>query len=56
MTVLWRYASVGLLVVLVGVAALWPFLDRIGHRSLLAAASIAWPVQVAAFGIKSCAL
>lgn len=51
MTALWRYAIAGLLVVLVAVAALWPFLDGIGHRSLLAAASIAWPVQVVAFGM-----
>lgn len=51
MTALWRYALVGLLVVLVVVSALWPFLDGIGRRSLLVAASIAWPVQVAAFGM-----
>jgi hypothetical protein len=48
MTPLWRYASTGLLIVLAAVAALWSFLDAAGHRSILAAAAIAWPVQVVA--------
>lgn len=45
------YAVVGgaLLAVLVGV--LWPWLDAPGRRGILAAAAVAWPVQVVAFAL-----
>ena len=41
----------GLLMVALGISALFPFLGDDGRRGLLLAAGIAYPVQVVAFGL-----
>ena len=51
MRALGRYALTGLLMIAVAVAALFPFLDDQGRSGVLLAAAIAYPVQVAAFGL-----
>ncbi len=51
MRALGRYALTGLLMIAVAVAALFPFLDDEGRRGVLIAAAVAYPVQVAAFGL-----
>ena len=51
MRALGRYALTGLLMIAVAVAALFPFLDAQGRSGVLLAAAIAYPVQVAAFGL-----
>ncbi len=51
MRALGRYALTGLLMIAVVVAALFPFLDGEGRRGVLLAAAVAYPVQVAAFGL-----
>lgn len=48
---LWRYAGLGLVGIGVIVGALWPFLDEASRLGVLAAAMIAYPVQVIAFGM-----
>lgn len=45
------YAAAGLGLVSVLVAGCWPWLDAAGRRGLVAAAAVAWPVQVGAFGL-----
>lgn len=45
------YASAGLVLVSLAVLALWPWMEDSGRRGILAAAAVAWPVQVAAFGV-----
>lgn len=45
------YAATGLGILGFFVAVLWPWLDASGRRGVLAAAAVAWPVQVAAFGL-----
>ena len=51
MRALGRYALTGLLMIAVAVAALFPFLGDEGRTGVLLAAVIAYPVQVAAFGL-----
>ena len=51
MSALSRYALTSLLVVILGIAILWTFLDDAGQRGVLLAALIAYPVQVLAFGL-----
>ena len=51
MRALGRYAFTGLLAVAVVTIALWWFLDDAGRRGILAAAGIAYPVQVAVFAL-----
>ncbi len=51
MRALGRYALTGLLMIAVAVAGLFPFLDDQGRSGVLIAAAIAYPVQVAAFGL-----
>ncbi len=51
MRALGRYALTGLLMIVVAVAALFPFVDDEGRRGVLLAAAVAYPVQVAAFGL-----
>ena len=51
MRALFRYALAGLFMIAVAVAALFPFLDEVGRRGVLLAAGVAYPVQVAAFGL-----
>ena len=51
MRALGRYALTGLLMITVATAALFPFLDDEGRRGVLLAAAVAYPVQVAAFGL-----
>lgn len=46
-----RYAAVGIVGIGVVVAVLWPFLDEASRLGVLAAAAIAYPVQVIAFGM-----
>jgi len=46
-----RYALTGFLMIAVAVAALFPFLDDEGRRGILVAAVVAYPVQIAAFGL-----
>lgn len=52
---IWRrvlaYAVAGLLLLAGAVAAFWPFLGEEWRRSMVAAAVVAWPVQVVAFGV-----
>lgn len=45
------YAGVGLGLLALVVACLWPWLGVPGRRGLVAAAMVAWPVQVVAFGL-----
>jgi hypothetical protein len=49
--VLVRYALVGLLMIAMAVAALFPFLADEGRLGVLLAAGVAYPVQVTAFGL-----
>jgi hypothetical protein len=56
MKALGRYSIAGLLLVLVATLGMWPFMGPAGHRSLLMAAAVAWPVQVCAFALLSRAL
>ncbi len=51
MRALGRYALTGLLMSAVAAAALFPVLDDEGRRGVLLAAAVAYPVQVAAFGL-----
>ena len=51
MRALGRYALAGLLMIAAAVAALFPFLDDEGRMGVLLAAGVAYPVQVAAFGL-----
>lgn len=51
MRALGRYALTGLLIITAVVAALLPFLDDEGRVGVLLAAGVAFPVQVAAFGL-----
>lgn len=51
MRALGRYAGFGLVGIGVIIAALWPFLDEASRLGVLAAAAIAYPVQVVAFGM-----
>lgn len=46
-----EYAAVGLVLLGLLAATLWPWLDAPGRRGIAAAAAVAWPVQVAAFGL-----
>ena len=45
------YALAGLLMIAIAVAALFPFLDDEGRVGVMIAAGVAYPVQVAAFGL-----
>jgi hypothetical protein len=56
MKALGRYSAAGLLVVLGTVAVSWPLLDETGRRSLLTAAGIVGPVQLALFAILAAAM
>ena len=51
MRALGRYALTGLLMIAAAVAALFPFLEDDGRLGVLIAAGVAFPVQVAAFGL-----
>ena len=44
-----RYCATGLLLLLVVVAAVWPFLEAGGRYGVALAAAIAYPIQVLAF-------
>ncbi len=44
-----RYGATGLLLLVVVVAALWPFLDAGGRYGVALAAAVAYPIQVLAF-------
>jgi hypothetical protein len=46
-----RYAGVALALLLACLTLLWPFLDDRGRAGVALAALIAYPVQVAAFGL-----
>ncbi len=46
-----KYAAFALLVVAAVTLVLWPFLDQVARRGVLAAGLVALPVQVAAFRI-----
>lgn len=48
-----RYSITGFLLVLVAILGMWPFMGPAGHRSLLVAAAVAWPIQVCAFALLS---
>ena len=52
---MWRrllaYAAASLLFLALALLALWPWIDDPGRRGLLAAAAVAWPMQVLAFGV-----
>lgn len=52
---IWRrllaYGAAGLLLLTLAVLALWPLLDAAGRRGVVAAAAVAWPIQVVAFGV-----
>ncbi len=51
MRALGRYTLTGLLLIAVAVAALFPFLDDEGRKSVLLAAAVAYPVQITVFGL-----
>ncbi len=51
MRALGRYALAGLLMIAAVVAALFPFLGDEGRKGVLLAAGVAYPVQIAAFGM-----
>lgn len=51
MKALGHYSIVALLILAVLVGALWPFFDAAGRMSLLVAAVVALPVQLAAFAL-----
>jgi len=51
MKALGYYAIIALLVLLLLVGALWPLFDAAGRSSLLAAAAVAFPVQLGAFAL-----
>jgi hypothetical protein len=46
-----RYGTASLVVLALVTLALWPFLDSAGRSGVLAAALVAFPVQVAAFAM-----
>jgi len=49
MKALCRYALVATLLVVVGGAVTWPFLDAVGRKSMAIAAAVALPVQLGTF-------
>ncbi len=49
MSAVGRYGATGLLLLVVVVAALWPFLDADGRYGVALAGAIAYPIQVLAF-------
>ncbi len=51
MRALGLYALAGLLMIAIAVAALFPFLEDEGRMGVLIAAGVAYPVQIAAFGL-----
>lgn len=44
-----RYAATAALILFIGVLAVWTFVDAEGRTALVAAAAVAFPVQLAAF-------
>jgi hypothetical protein len=56
MKALGHYSLVALLLLAMLVGALWPFFDAAGRSSLLVAACVALPVQLAAFALMVPAL
>jgi len=48
---LFAYALASIVFLILVVLAFWPWLDDAGRRGLVAAAAVAWPIQIVAFGI-----
>ena len=52
---IWRrllaYGVAGLLLLTLAVLLLWPLLDEAGRRGIVAAAAVAWPIQLVAFWV-----